>query len=146
MRKAKCRGFWRALSENAKRAIILAMPRHEEKHMGKQISKPSPGKKPRPKRKVVVYDGVRNVMAGYSQSEKEAIEAALKSAAAIRRLPVDLIVEAPDGPMYTARVTDNLRLIYQIHSDRIEVVLLLTAGAVAYLRGTTYPPTTNGTP
>jgi hypothetical protein len=101
--------------------------------MGKSISKPPSGRKPRPKRTVVVSDGVRNVMAGLTQAEKDTIEAAFKSAAALLRLPVDLVVAASDGDMYTARVTDDLRLIYQIHPDRIEVVLLLSAGAVEYL-------------
>jgi hypothetical protein len=114
--------------------------------MGKQTAKPAPGKKTRPDRTVVVYDGVRNVMAGCTPQEKGAIEAALKSADAILGLPVDLVVAAPEGEMYTARVTEDLRLIYRIYPDRLEVVLLLSAGAVAYLRGTDYPVSTNGTP
>jgi hypothetical protein len=51
--------------------------------------------------------------------------------------------------MYTARVTDDLRLVYQIKPEYVEVVLLLSAGAVEYLRGTksgAADESPNGTP
>ncbi len=114
--------------------------------MGKQISKSDAKRKKRPKRTVVVSEAVERVMFGLSQTEKDAIRAALRSAAAIRRLPVALVVAADNGPMYTACVTDDMRLIYQIEPDSIQVVLLLSAGDVDYLRGTKVGSGSNGKP
>lgn len=115
--------------------------------MGKQIAKPGTGRPKRPKRTVEVSDGVRVVMAGLTQAEKDTIEAAFRSAAAIRRLPVELVVRPPDGEkMYTARVTDDLRLIYTIGPERIHVVLLMSAEAIEYWRGVFGGSGANGKP
>ena len=109
---------------------------HEGVNMVKQHIKPKKRPAPRPKRTVEVYGFVHSVMAGLSPAERAPIQAALQSAAAIRRLPVVLVVPAPSGNMYTARVTADQRLVYRIEPDRIKVVMLLSAGAVDYLRGT----------
>ncbi|MCI0700498.1 MAG: hypothetical protein L0241_05395 [Planctomycetia bacterium] len=103
--------------------------------MGKHVIKPSAEQTTRPKRTVVVSDGVRVVMAGLSQAEKDAIESAFKSSATLLRLPVEYVVHAQSGDMYTARVTDELRLVYQIQPDRVDVIDLLSAGAVDFLIG-----------
>lgn len=103
--------------------------------MGKSITNPGAERTKRPRRTVEVYDTVYVVLAGLSPVEQETIRAALRSAASIRRLPVTLVVQPEDGEkMYTARVTDDMRLVYTIEPERLTVVLLMSAEAITAWR------------
>ncbi len=87
----------------------------------------------RRKREIVVSEGVRIVMAGLSPKDKTAVEASFQTVSALLRLPIEAVVRAPNGDLRTAKVTDELRLIYRVGSERVEVTDLLSAGAVRYL-------------
>lgn len=101
--------------------------------MAKEHIKSGSGAPPRAKRTLEVSDGVRVVMAGLSPTEKGAVEVALRSPAAVRRLPVEHVARTVGGDVYVARATPRLRLIYRITPQRIEVTDLLNAGAVTFL-------------
>lgn len=100
--------------------------------MAKQVTKivKKPGGS---RRHVEVSDGVRVIMAGLNPAEKAAIEAAFRSATALLGLPVEYIVKAPSGDLRTARVTDDLCLVYRIEPAAVHVTDLLSTGAVRYL-------------
>lgn len=103
--------------------------------MGKSIAKPGAERTRRPKRTVEVDDTVYVVLAGLSPGEQETVRAALRSAAAIRRLPVTLVVQPENGEkMYTARVTDDMRLVYTVEPERLTVVLLMSAATIDAMR------------
>lgn len=86
-----------------------------------------------PRRRVEVSDGVRVIMAGLNQAEKAAVETAFRSVTALLGLPVEYIVKAPSGDLRTARVTDDLCLVYRIEPAAVHVTDLLSTGAVRYL-------------
>lgn len=98
------------------------------KQVTKIVKRPSTSR-----RRVEVSDGVRVIMAGLNPAEKASIEAAFHSLTALRRLPVEAVVESPNGNLYTARVTNDLRLVYRLLPGGPHVIDLLSAGAVRYL-------------
>lgn len=101
--------------------------------MAKQFIKAAKHPAAPSKRRVEVSDGVRVIMNGLNPNEKAAVESAFRSFTALRRLRVAAVVKSPNGDLYTARVTNDLRLVYRLTPSGARVSDLLSAGAVRYL-------------